>query len=233
MDPQQVSGILKDLGIPAVISAFLLGLVKLASDALERRSKQSLLDWLAQPSTTEPFKGDDKALRALHELEQLLVFEKAFGLKAEATVRNELLLFAESQHEFFRFQEVLDAGRLLSRLSLAQLGTPKQIKMFKIWSRLAKLAAYSGFVVGYIIFCGYGYLVMTGDFKELRSAAGGLVFGGLMALVSLYNFKNARRLEIAAAFLTWHSENQRGSFQAQLEHIPSENSHSAEADVPR
>ena len=78
--------------------------MKAVSDALQRRSKQSLIDWLAQPLAMEPFKGDDRALRALHELQQLLVFERAFGLKAESGMRNELLLFAESQHESFRLR---------------------------------------------------------------------------------------------------------------------------------
>ena len=84
MDLQHVIPILKDLGIPAAISAVLLALVKAVSDALQRRSKQSLIDWFAQPSAIEPFKGDDRVLRALHELQQLLVFERAFGLRAES-----------------------------------------------------------------------------------------------------------------------------------------------------
>jgi hypothetical protein len=114
------------LAFPA-ISVVLLALVKAASDALQRRSKQSLTDWLAQPSAMEPFKGDDRALRALHELQQLLVFERAFALKAESGMRNELLRFAESQHESLRLYEVLDAGRLFSRRGLPQLNSPKQL----------------------------------------------------------------------------------------------------------
>ena len=223
MDIHQIATILKEIGLPAAISGLLIALVKALSDALQRRSKESLSDWLAQPSATDPFKDDDRALRALHELQQSLVFERAFGLKAESRVRNELLSFADSQHESLLFHDVLDAGRLVSRLPLAQLGTPKQIKTFKIWSRLAKLAGYSGVVVGYILFCGFGYFLMTGGLKELRSTAEGLVFGALMTLVGLYNFKNARRFEIAADFLRWHSENQRGSFQVQSQHIPGEN----------
>ncbi len=225
MDIHQIASILKEFGLPAAISGLLIALVKALSDALQRRSKESLLDWLAQPSATEPFKGDDRALRALHELRQSLVFERAFGLKAESRVRNELLSFADSQHESLRFRDALDIGRIVSRVSFSQLGSPKQIKYFRTFSRLAKLAGYSGVVVGYILFCGFGYFLMTGGLKELRSTAEGLVFGGLMTLGGLYNFKNARRFEIAADFLRWHSENQRGSFQVQSEHILGENSH--------
>jgi len=48
-DLQQVATILKELGIPAAISAVLLALVKAVSDALQRRSKQSLIDWWRSP----------------------------------------------------------------------------------------------------------------------------------------------------------------------------------------
>src|SRR5215471_17104396 len=66
MDAQQVVSTLKDLGLPAAISAALTVLVKALFDAQQRRSKESLLDWVGQASTLEPFSGDDTALRALH-----------------------------------------------------------------------------------------------------------------------------------------------------------------------
>jgi hypothetical protein len=77
----------------------------------------------------------------------LLVFERAFALKAESGMRNELLRFAESQHESLRLYEVLDAGRLFSRRGLPQLNSPKQLNGLKNFSRVAKwgLQAPSGF----------------------------------------------------------------------------------------
>ena len=151
MDLQQVTTILKELGIPAVISGVLLALVKAVSDALQRRSKQSLLDWLAQPSAMEAFKGDDRALRALHELQQLLVFERAFGLKAESGMRNQLLDFAESQHESLRLPQVLDAGLLLSRAGFRRLNDPKLPNKLNNASRIAKWLGYLFW--GMAIFC--------------------------------------------------------------------------------
>jgi hypothetical protein len=123
MNIPQIATTLKDLGLPAAISGILIALVKALFDLRQRKSKESLLDWLAQPSATEPFKDDDRALRALHELQQSLVFERAFGLKAESRVRNEILLFAESQHESLRFREALD---IKSRANLnSGRGLPK------------------------------------------------------------------------------------------------------------
>jgi hypothetical protein len=198
------------LGLPAAISGILIALVKALFDLRQRKSKESLLDWLAQPLATEPFKDDDRALRALHELRQSLVFERAFGIKAESRVRNELLVFAESQHESVRFREALDIGRIVSRFSFPQLSSPKQLKIIKAWSLMAKLAGYSGFVLGYILFFGYLYSVWTGG-VDLREAAQGIALGGIMTLGGIYNVRSARRFEIVAAFLRWHSENQRSS----------------------
>jgi hypothetical protein len=206
MDIHQIAKIFTEFGLPVAISGLLGALVKALFDALQRRSKESLLDWLAQPSATEPFKGDDRALRALHELQQSLVFERAFGLKAESRMRNELLSFAESQHESLRFRDVLDINRIVSRLSFPQLGGPKQIKYFKALSRFSKLTSYLGIAVGGIVLYGYVNFIVDSGLKELRSNAGGLVFGALMWLGGLYNFKIARRFEIAADFLRWHSE---------------------------
>jgi hypothetical protein len=225
MDIQQIASA---LGLPAAISGILIALVKALSDTRQRKSKESLSDWLAQSSATDPFKGDDRALRALHELQQTLVFERAFGLKAESWLRNELLLFAESQHESMRLHDVLDAGRLVSGLPLEQLGNPKQIKTFKIWSRIAKPSVYFGLGVGYIFFVLNLYLLFHDARQYWRSAGGGLAIFGGMILLGLYNIKNVRRFEIAAAFLGWHSENQRSSVQVQSEHIPSENNHAAQ-----
>ncbi len=210
MELQQVTSFLKDLGLPAAIWAVLIALVKALIDTRQRRSKESLLDWLAQPSAMEPFKGDDRALRALHELQQLLIFERAFDLKAESGVRNELLLFAESQHESLRFHEVLDAGRLLSRLPLVQLSSPKVLNAFK-GSRFFKLAGYLSLGFGYILLAGSTYLAMNGHLRW-STLAGTLGFGGWMMLMGLYNLKHAR-CEIVAAFLSWRSENQRSSLQ--------------------
>jgi hypothetical protein len=89
MDIQQLATIIKDLGFPAAISVDVTVLVKAFFDVRQRRSKESLLRWLTQASAVEPFKGDERALRALHELQQSLVFERAFGLKAESMLRNE------------------------------------------------------------------------------------------------------------------------------------------------
>jgi hypothetical protein len=215
MDLQHVTTVLNELGIPAAISTVLLALVKAVSDALQRRSKQSLIDWLAQPSAVEPFKGDNRALRALHELQQLLVFEKAFGLKAESGMRDELLLFAESQRESLRLHEVLDAGRLFSRLSMAQLNSPKRLNGFKNFSRLGKWVGYFGLGFGYILMAGSTYLAMNG-LLHWGTLAGSVSFAAWMMLLGFYNLKEARRSEIAAAFLGWRSENQRSS-------LPSEN----------
>jgi hypothetical protein len=200
--------------------------VKAVSDALQRRSKQSLIDWLAQPSAMEPFKGDDRALRALHELQQLLVFERAFGLRAESGIRNELLLFAESQHESLRLHEVLDAGRLFARSSppqLNKLNSPKVPNRFKNISRLCKWLGYFNFGIGYILIVGSWYLAMNGLLRW-GSLAAGVAFGLLLMIVGgFYLFKWGRRMEIIAAFLSWRSENQRSS-------LPSENSHAVQAD---
>jgi hypothetical protein len=223
MDLQQVIPILRDLGIPAAISAVLLALVKAVSDALQRRSKQSLIDWLAQPSAMEPFKGDDRALRALHELQQLLVFERAFGLRAESGYRNELLLFAESQHEFFRLPDVLDAGRLFSRARLRRVISPKVPNRFKNISRMAKWIGYFNLGIGYILIFGSWYYLPERGFLEWELFAVGVACGLSMIGSGFYLFKVARRTEIAAAFLSWRSENQRTS-------LPRENSNAVQAD---
>ncbi len=46
MDIQQLTTVLQNLGLPAAISAVLTVLGKVLSDARQRRSKESLLDWL-------------------------------------------------------------------------------------------------------------------------------------------------------------------------------------------
>jgi hypothetical protein len=215
--------IITALGLPAAISGILVALMKALFDARQRKSKESLSDWLAQPSATDPFKGDDRALRALHELQQTLIFERAFGLKAESGVRNELLLFAESQHESMALREVLDAGRFVPRLPLAQLSKPKQIKTFKVLSRIAKPTAYLCVTMGYILFVVSLYALMYGDRKDWLSDIGGLVIFGGMTLLGFYNFKTARRCEIITAFLGWLSESQSSSAQVQSERLPGEN----------
>ena len=214
MDLQQVTTILKELGIPAVISGVLLALVKAVSDALQRRSKQSLLDWLAQPSAMEAFKGDDRALRALHELQQLLVFERAFGLKAESGMRNQLLDFAESQHESLRLPQVLDAGLLLSRAGFRRLNDPKLPNKLNNASRIAKWLGYLFLGDGYILLVGSMYFGAKADHLRWPLLAKEIVTGVSMIVAGFYCIKHARRAEIAAAFLSWRSENQRRSLLA-------------------
>jgi hypothetical protein len=182
MGVQEVIAVLKDLGLPAAISAVLTVVVKALVDARQRRSKESLLDWLTQASATEPFKGDDRALRALHELQQSLVFERAFGLKAEPRLRNELLLFAEAEHEPMRSHEVLDAGRLVSRLPPAQLNSPKQPKVFDVLSRVLKLIGYLNIGAGYLMFVGGIYLVNADRSRSQSINSGALVLCGIPSL---------------------------------------------------
>ena len=139
-------------------------------------------------------------------------------------MRNELLLFAESQHESLQLHEVLDAGRVFgfgrSRLpQLKKFINPKVPNRFKNISRLAKWLCYVNFGIGYILIFGSLYLAMN----EWGLLAVGVAFGLLIVMTGFYFFKQARRMEIVAAFLSWRSENQRSS-------LPNENSHTVQAD---
>jgi hypothetical protein len=213
MDVQQLATILKELGLPAAISAVLTVLVKALSDVRQRRSKESLLDWLTQASAVEPFKGDERALRALHELQQSLVFERAFGLKAESTLRNELLAFAEANHESLKFQEVLDAGRLISRVPLARLRDPKRIKAARMLSKGFKPIGYLWIGIGYLWFIVAMSLPVARGWSSgqvLTWVAVGFVYGGLAVWLGVYMLKQSRRYEITAGFLGSRSEKTDG-----------------------
>jgi|GraSoiStandDraft_40_1057318.scaffolds.fasta_scaffold310111_1 hypothetical protein len=204
MDIQQLTTVLQNLGLPAAISAVLTVLGKVLSDARQRRSKESLLDWLKEPSVTEPFKDDANALEALHELRQSLIFERAFGLKAESGLRNRLLAFAEASHESTKFEEVLDAGRLVSRYSFARLRSPKQINVLRVVSKVCKPTGYVYIGLGYLWFIGGMYLPKALNWSDSlfwASVTVGLVLGGIGVWTGVYMLKLGRRLEIAARFL--------------------------------
>jgi hypothetical protein len=203
---------------PAAIAAVLTVLAKTLSDAQQRSSKESLLEWLSQAPSQEPFKGDDRALRGLLELQQSLIFERAFGLKAESKVRSELLQFAQSRRESMRFKEVLDAGRLVTRLPLRQSQSSHRIKAFRLISRTSKPFGYFYIVLGYFLFNTGMFLANVLEWSgrlELASFAVGLVFGGLVVVIGMYMLKQGRRFEIAAEFLGWRSEADQSSTQAQ------------------
>ena len=216
MDAQRIISILGILGIPAAISAVLTGLVKALSDGWQRRSTEALVDWLGQASALEPFQGDDKALRALLELRQSLVFHRAFGLKTESQLRNELLLFAESKRESTRFHEVLQAGRIFSRAPLDRLDNPKWPKKYERASRVSKVAGYLyiglGYILGYISMIGWMPLPyslhLTGRLSW-ASVAFGFVLGTSFVAGGIAMLKMSRRSEIAADFLRWRSENRK------------------------
>ena len=210
MDARQLTHLLEVLGLPALISTVLTVLVKTIFDARRRSSKETLMHWLSQTSATEPFKSDERALRALHELRQSLVFERAFGLKVESGLRNELLLFAESRRESMQLQEVMKAGRSLSRLSLARLRNPKLPKALRMNSRVLKPIAYFSICLGYLMFILSMYPAekMKFDIRlTLIWMAGGLVYGGLILAFGMYLLRRVRRFETVADFLSWRSEN--------------------------
>ena len=118
-DWTNVVALAKDLGLPAVITAFVTILANAVLEARKRRSKAALLEWLAQPTNTDAFAGDERVLTSLSELRRSLVFERAFGLRAESELRDQLLQFANERQGTLKFEQVIAAGRWLSRSSAA------------------------------------------------------------------------------------------------------------------
>jgi len=215
MDLKPVVALLKDLGLPAAISAVLTVLVKAILDSRQRSSKDSLLEWLSRPESRKPFKGDNGALRALDELQKSLVFERAFKLRAESAMRDQLLQFADLNRENMRFQEVLDAGRLVGRLSARRLQSPVQARLMRTCSKAAKPLGFLYFVLGYVILIGGMYLPLAFNWTGqlfLASYAFGSVFGALLVYFGGMMLKIARRFEISASFLTWRKAHLDHSF---------------------
>jgi hypothetical protein len=201
---------LTDLGLPAAISAVLTVLAKAISSSRQRRSKESILDWLKEPSTTEPFKDDDRAMKAMNELQQSLVFERAFGLKTDSALRNQLLAFAEANHDSMKFQEVIDACRHMSKVSLTQLHNPAQLKFLRFTSKISKPVGYIYMVLGYILFIGGMYLPIaleSDKYEFLALFLFGLVFGGLVIWFGRIMIKYSRRFKIMESFLRSWADN--------------------------
>src|SRR5262245_41275646 len=107
MELKDLISLIKDLGLPAAITALVTVLANAVIEARKRRSKATLLEWLEQPNATDAFAGDERALTALRELRQSLVFERAFGLRTESELRNQLLQFAYERKAALKFQDVL------------------------------------------------------------------------------------------------------------------------------
>jgi hypothetical protein len=198
----------KDLGLPAAITAVVTVLAKSIADARRHRSKQTLLEWLARPAATDAVAGDEPALIALRELRQSLVFERAFGLRTESKLRDQLLQFAAERKESMRLQEVLEAGRRLSGTSPASLSERKQMTFFTLLYRIVKPIAYLYIVLGYAIFFG-GLWAPDALHLEGREAivftSVGVVLGAMFVFGGLFFLKQARRMEIIKDFLGWRA----------------------------
>ncbi|MFT5723858.1 MAG: hypothetical protein ACI9JN_000975 [Bacteroidia bacterium] len=199
------------LGLPTAISAVVVVLAKELSGSRQQKSKESLLDWLKDASTTEPFKDDDKAMNALNELRQSLVFERAFGLKADLALRNQLLAFAETNHDSMKLEEITDAcRRMQNRVSLTQLPSPMVSQRLKVAVKLSKPIGYICMLLGVISF--YGGMVLaivfhTNNYLSLALVVMGFVLSAFLFVFGRYNVKHSRRVEIVEAFLRSWADN--------------------------
>lgn len=196
----------KDLGLPTAITAVVTVLAKSIADARRHRSKQTLLDWLARPAATEAFAGDERARNALSELRQTLIFERAFGLRTESKLRDQLLQFADERKDSMRLQEVLEAGRRLSRAAPAVLSEKSYMTHLRILRRMAKPLGYLYVILGYAGFFGGLWVSNALDWEGRLAIAAtllGFVFGGIFVSLGIIFFKQARRIEIIKDFIGW------------------------------
>lgn len=123
--------LIRDLGIPAMVTGLITLLVNAAVEARRRSSKAALLEWLSQPSIIDAFEGDLRTQQALQELRQALIFERAFGVRVEANIRDELVQFANKLSPLMAFGKTVTSYRLLSECTPGDFELPSTARRLR------------------------------------------------------------------------------------------------------